>query len=101
MNLIDNAVKYSEKGTEIVISGNQAENEIMISVKDNGCGIPAEKLPRIFDSFYQCDESRNTEGNGLGLAIVKRIVTLLGGTVECISTEGKGTEMKIRLPKNF
>ena len=95
INIIDNAIKYSGDGKVIHIKGNQTENGICVSVKDEGIGIDPEKQAHIFDAFYQCEESHKTEGNGLGLSIVKRILELLNGRIECISDGKSGTEMRI------
>lgn len=99
LNLIDNAMKYSESGTVIHISGRNGTDGIAVSVRDEGSGIPVEKQEHIFDAFYQCEESHKKDGNGLGLSIVKRILELLNGSIECRSAAGKGTEMLVKVPK--
>lgn len=100
INLIDNAMKYSAPETVIHISGQINGESITVSVRDEGIGIPEEKQEHIFDAFYQCEESHKKDGNGLGLSIVKRITELLNGSIECRSTEGKGTEMVVKIPRN-
>lgn len=100
LNLIDNAMKYSAAGTVIHISGQVDDQGISVSVRDEGIGIPPEKQGRIFDAFYQCEESHKKDGNGLGLSIVKRILELLDGSIECRSKEGSGTEMLVSIGKN-
>lgn len=98
INLIDNAMKYSDARTTIHISGRRVgEHGVLVSVRDEGIGIPEEKQTYIFDKFYQCDESHRKEGNGLGLSIVKRVVELLDGELECRSKEGAGAEMLVLL----
>jgi two-component system phosphate regulon sensor histidine kinase PhoR len=99
INLVDNAVKYTERG-EINVSLAGREREIEIRVKDTGPGIAAEHLPRIFERFYVVDRSRSREqgGTGLGLAIAKHIVLLHDGRIEVVSHPGQGTEFLITLP---
>ncbi len=97
-NLIDNAVKYSGENSSIWITGKIEREYLIVSIRDEGNGISLEKQPKIFDKFYQCEESHKDQGNGLGLSIVKRIVELLGGNITCISEVGKGTNMEVRLP---
>ena len=96
INLLDNAVKYSSPGNVILVSGKTEDAHPVVRVSDEGIGISAEKLPHIYDRFYQCDGSHNNAGNGLGLSIVKRIVELIGGELTCTSTEGKGTTFTVR-----
>lgn len=99
-NLLDNALKYSGAGSTIAVQGKRQNGQILISVKDSGCGIPAEHLPRLFERFYRVDKarSRNLGGTGLGLAIVKHIVQAHQGTVSVESTVGKGSVFTIHLP---
>lgn len=98
LNLIDNAVKYSETGKTIHITGELAAGSICVRIRDEGIGIPADKQAHIFERFYQCDESHQEKGHGLGLSIVKRILELLGGQIDCQSKLGEGTEMMVALP---
>jgi two-component system phosphate regulon sensor histidine kinase PhoR len=100
LNLIDNAVKYSKPGGRIEITANHTDKEIIISVKDNGCGIEKEHLSRIFERFYVVDKSRSRKlgGTGLGLAIVKHIAQVHGGYVTVESTPGLGSTFTIHLP---
>lgn len=99
-NLLDNALKYSGAGSTIAVQGKRQNGQILISVKDSGCGIPAEHLPRLFERFYRVDKarSRNLGGTGLGLAIVKHIIQAHQGTVTVESTVGKGSVFTIHLP---
>ena len=99
INLVDNAVKYTEHG-EIHVSLASQEKEIEIRVRDSGQGIAAEHLSRIFERFYVVDPSRSREqgGTGLGLAIAKHIVLLHDGRIEAVSQPGQGTEFIITLP---
>ena len=101
-NLLDNALKYSNNNGEVRLRGEQRGNEIALSVSDQGIGIGAEDLPRIFERFYRADKARSRElgGTGLGLAIVKHIAQLHGGRVEAESEPGKGTTVRVILPSN-
>ncbi|HTQ39145.1 MAG TPA: ATP-binding protein [Pirellulales bacterium] len=100
MNLIDNAVKYSEPGGQVQIAATATEEEISVAVRDQGCGIAAEHLPRLFERFYRVDRARSRKlgGTGLGLAIVKHIVLAHQGQVSVSSTPGEGSVFCIHLP---
>jgi two-component system phosphate regulon sensor histidine kinase PhoR len=100
INLIDNSVKYTPPGGRIIVGSLRAETETIIYVKDNGFGIPAESLPRIFERFYRVDKGRSREmgGTGLGLSIVKHIVERHGGKVSVESEPGKGSEFRVAIP---
>lgn len=98
LNLIDNAVKFSEPNCAFRISAEKSEKEIRISVMNTGPDIPAQSLPYIFDKFYQADESHSGKGNGIGLAVVKRIVQLHGGNVTVESGGGK-TAFTVTIPQ--
>ena len=98
INLIDNAIKYSGENCKIDISVKRLNDKsVKVSIRDNGIGIEEEKLHRIFDKFYQCEESHKKSGSGLGLSISKRIVELLNGTIECRSKKDFGTTMVVTL----
>ncbi len=99
-NLLENAVRYSPKGSAIEVVVGQTEDKARVTVRDRGAGISAADLPRIFDRFYRGDPSRNraTGGFGLGLAIVKALVEAYGGTIAAESTPGEGTSMTVELP---
>ena len=100
VNLLDNAVKFSPPGRLIVIGGAPENGGWKISVRDQGCGISAEHLPRLFERFYRVDKARSRQsgGTGLGLAIVKHIVKAHGGTVAVTSQLGSGSTFSITLP---
>lgn len=98
LNIIDNAIKYSARGSTIHVTGDSTPNYICVRIRDEGIGIPEDKQPHIFERFYQCDESHQEKGHGLGLSIVKRILELIGGQIACKSQFGKGTEMVVALP---
>ena len=100
VNLIDNAVKYSETDAEVRIESHCSETELLISVCDHGCGIAKEHLPRLFERFYRVDKARSRKlgGTGLGLSIVKHIVQSHNGHVTVESTPGQGSIFTIHLP---
>jgi heavy metal sensor kinase len=100
LNLLDNAIKYTDPGGNVTITCHQSDNWIEIVIEDTGIGIPAEFLPLIFDRFYRVDSSRTPEvkGTGLGLAISRSIVEAHSGTIECSSTPGIGSRFCVRLP---
>ncbi len=98
INLIDNAVKFSpEKGT-VEVNIKTDEDSIYVSVINSGKEIPPEKRERIFNKFYQADESHSSEGNGVGLAVVKRVVELHNGEVK-VNCEHNMTMFTVKLPK--
>lgn len=101
VNLLENAVKYSPEGEEIVIEVVENDDEVKVMVTDNGTGIPNNELPRIFERFYRIDmaRSRKTGGTGLGLSIVKHLVENHGGKVGVTSQIGKGSTFFFTLPK--
>ena len=98
LNLIDNALKYSPTGSMLHITGKMADSCIIVSIRDEGIGIPKDKQKHIWNRFYQCDESHKAHGHGLGLAIVKCAIDSLGGKIKCLSSVGIGTEMLVTLP---
>jgi two-component system phosphate regulon sensor histidine kinase PhoR len=99
-NLIDNAVKYSNSGGQVIIRAVRREDGVYIEVEDRGTGIAKEYLPRLFERFYRVDPSRSRDmgGTGLGLAIVKHVAQAHGGRVTVESEEGKGSVFSIVLP---
>lgn len=99
-NTINNAIKYSPDGGVIKVRLQKLRDEIMISISDEGMGIPAEELDNIFTRFYRVDRARSRAmgGTGLGLAISKEVVEQHGGQIWARSTEGKGTTIFITLP---
>jgi len=98
-NLIGNAFKYSPAGTRVTLTARADPGEIVAIVADQGIGIPAEDLPRLFETFHRAANVGNISGTGLGLAIVKRAVELHGGKVDVDSTLGEGTRFTVRLPR--
>lgn len=101
-NIISNALKYSPEGGTIVFSMLQELGKIVISVSDEGVGIPKDKLEKIFERFYRVDKARTRKmgGTGLGLAIAKEVVEAHGGKIWAESTEGLGTTIYFSLPYN-
>ncbi|MDX6230890.1 MAG: two-component system, OmpR family, sensor histidine kinase SenX3 [Frankiales bacterium] len=99
-NLIDNAVAYSPENTRVAVAIRATQDAVEVSVTDQGIGIAAGDVDRIFERFYRVDpaRSRATGGTGLGLAIVKHIVTNHGGTISVWSTPGAGSTFTVRLP---
>ena len=99
-NLIDNSIKYSNENSKILIVGNILKNNLILSIEDEGIGIPKEEINSIFRRFYRVDKSRNRkiEGNGLGLAIVKNLLLNLNGKIEIDSDIGKGTKIILTIP---
>ena len=96
-NLCDNSIRYSKDGGKVQIDVSNDNNRIMLTVSDNGIGIPLEHQSRIFERFYRVDKSHSKDsgGTGLGLSIVKHAVACHGGTIKLDSTVGKGTTIKI------
>ncbi|MCE7063583.1 ATP-binding protein [Dyadobacter sp. CY343] len=102
-NLISNAVKFTHSGSifvSLIFNQRDHSNELVATVSDTGTGIAAEKLPYIFDRFYQADSSdiRPQEGTGIGLALTKELVDLLKGSIEVKSEPGKGTVVTVHIP---
>ena len=99
-NLIENAIEHSEKGSSVLLTVEQLQDSISILVSDQGCGIAAEHLPRLFERFYRVDKSRSRKfgGTGLGLAIVKHVALAHRGEVSVTSVVGGGSRFKITLP---
>ena len=102
VNLLDNAIKYSDSQSSIMLKSHQQNSEMIISVQDQGIGIAQKHLPRLFERFYRVDKarSRNMGGTGLGLAIVKHIARAHGGHVSVESKLGEGSCFSIHLPQN-
>lgn len=101
-NLIDNAIKFSNNDSSIIISASEKGDKISVSIKDFGIGIPKESISKIWERFYKTDLSRGKDkkGTGLGLSIVKDIITAHKEYIDVVSTEGVGTEFIFALPKS-
>jgi two-component system phosphate regulon sensor histidine kinase PhoR len=100
VNLVDNAIKYSDPGGEVRVTGEADEEGVTIRVRDGGCGIEPKHLPRLFERFYRVDKARSRElgGTGLGLAIVKHITLVHRGSIHVESEVEQGTTFTLRLP---
>lgn len=103
MNLVDNAIKFSTKGGKIIIKAGIQEKKIIISVKDTGIGINAKDIGKLFSKFGRLNNAFSSmsqvPGTGLGLYICKKLTELMGGNIDLVSEEGKGSEFIVRLPK--
>ncbi len=102
-NLVSNAIRYTLANGKIIISVRKRASEIVLSVKDNGIGIPKEAQPHIFERFYRVDEARSREqgGSGLGLSIAHKAAVSLGAKIELESTLGSGSEFSLVLPSRL
>ena len=101
VNLVDNAIKYSAEGSAVEVGLAETDDEIVVSVTDQGQGVAREHLPRLFERFYRVDKARSRDlgGTGLGLAIVKHIAQIHGGRVSVDSVVGRGSTFRIHLPR--
>jgi signal transduction histidine kinase len=100
-NLTDNAVKYTPPGSTVQVSLFREGDQVVLTVEDNGIGIPEDDLPHIFERFYRVDKmrSRAIGGTGLGLSIVKDTVENRGGSITAAARQGGGTVFTVRLPR--
>jgi two-component system sensor histidine kinase SenX3 len=100
LNLLDNAIKYSEPGESVEIGARVVDGRVAFVIRDHGIGIPSRDLERIFERFYRVDRarSRDTGGTGLGLAIVRHIAQAHGGDVTVQSREGEGSTFTLSIP---
>jgi signal transduction histidine kinase len=101
LNLLDNAIKYSDPGARVDVKIEEGVSSLTVEVKDTGVGIPQEDLGQLFERFYRVDKdrSRATGGSGLGLAISRQIVEMHGGDLSVESAVGEGSTFRVRLPK--
>jgi signal transduction histidine kinase len=97
-NLLANAIRYAGQGTTCVVEVSETGGGPQLSVSDDGKGVDAVDLPRLFERFYRGDQARTSRGTGLGLAIVKHVVTAGGGEVEATSEVGQGLTITARFP---
>jgi two-component system, NtrC family, sensor histidine kinase KinB len=97
-NLLDNAITYTDRGGKITLSAGRKDSQISFSIKDTGIGIPPEHAPHVFDRFFRVPGQSRGGGTGLGLAIAREIISAHGGTIQCDSVPGKGTEFRFTLP---
>ena len=99
-NLLDNAIKYTPSGGTVTVSLSEKDAQVLVSVKDTGCGISPRDLPRIFERFYRCDQSRSKPGIGLGLSLARAIVRAHGGDITATSIPGQGSTFTVTLLKS-
>ncbi|MDR1959128.1 MAG: HAMP domain-containing protein [Planctomycetaceae bacterium] len=101
-NIVDNAIKFSHAGSEVLLNISREEHDLLIRCSDHGCGIPQEEQKKVFDRFYQSKTAKSGDnrirGTGLGMAIVKHAAERLGGKIVLESQPGKGTMITIRIP---
>lgn len=97
INLINNAIKYTNEGGKISILLNENNDNIIVTVKDNGIGMSKEQVEHIFERYYQADKSKHSKGLGIGLSIVYRVMELVGGKIEVESELGKGSKFIVTL----
>jgi signal transduction histidine kinase len=98
INLLSNALKYSKEGQSVYLKTQIYDNELYISVKDQGIGIPEEDRKHLFERFFRANNVEAIQGTGLGLNIVKKYVELMEGTIDFESTVDKGSIFKIFIP---
>ncbi len=98
INLISNAIKYSPEQSIITINAQKTDSKLILSIEDQGMGIPLEDQKHLFERFFRAQNVTNLQGTGLGLNIVKRYLDLMGGEIECMSIENQGTTFKVSLP---
>lgn len=98
INLISNAIKYSQPETEINVSLNQKDSAIEISIQDHGMGIPMDEQKRLFERFFRAKNATNIHGTGLGLNIVKKYVEMLGGDISFVSKLNEGSTFTVKIP---
>ena len=101
LNLLNNAVKYTNAGGKITVKCFAKDKKVHVIVKDDGIGINSDVKDKIFEKFYQVDGIHSRGGLGLGLTLCKKIVELFNGTITCVSEEGKGAEFTIIIPQNL
>ena len=100
-NLIDNAIKYTPSEGQVNVSAAVDASHVVVAVKDTGVGISHRDLPRIFERFYRCDQSRSQEGIGLGLSLAQAIARAHGGDIAVMSMPNQGSTFTVTLPKSF
>jgi signal transduction histidine kinase len=99
-NLLDNAIRYTDRGGSVRVEAVPRDGSAVVSVSDTGAGIPSRDLPRIFERFYRVDRarSRETGGTGLGLSIARHVAEQHGGRIEATSELGRGSVFLLALP---
>ena len=97
-NLAENAIRYAGPGATLTLAAERDSEHVVLVGRDDGIGVEASELPRLFERFYRGDRARASRGTGLGLAIVKHVVSQAGGTVEARGGRGRGLEVRCELP---
>lgn len=97
-NLISNAIKFTPNNGFVYLCAETKNDQLLLTVEDNGCGIPNQDLPYIFDAFYQGKSNSRSSGTGIGLSLVKQLVEAMNGSIKVESEEGKGTKFTITFP---
>ncbi|MDF0699748.1 ATP-binding protein [Rhizobium sp. MC63] len=97
-NLFSNAVKYAPESPNVHVTGWQEGESVCITVRDEGIGIDADDLPKMFQRYFRARSSTGIAGTGIGLNLVKQIVELHGGTIQVASSRGNGTTVTLRIP---
>lgn len=100
-NLLDNAIKFTPAGGNVILSSSGTDTQLKISIIDSGIGIENDVLPHIFERFYRADRSRSTPGNGLGLSLARSIARAHGGEITVKSQPGKGSTFTVILPRKY
>jgi signal transduction histidine kinase len=98
-NLTENAIRYAGRGATFRLEAAADGDDVVVRAVDDGVGVPAEALPRLFERFYRVDPARSSAGSGLGLAIVKHIVVAARGSVEALHAPGGGLEVRCRIAR--
>jgi signal transduction histidine kinase len=99
VNLLENAIKYSEPGSEVVLELQSAADRVTLRVTDEGIGVPEAEVADLFSPFYRATNAVSRPGTGMGLPIVKKSAQLLGATVELRTAVGSGSEFTVVLPR--
>jgi signal transduction histidine kinase len=97
VNLVDNAIKYTPRGGRVDLSAEVRGDDMSLTVKDSGAGIPEWEIPRIWERLYRGDKSRSQRGLGLGLSLVRAIINAHGGRIDLESAVGQGSSFTIHL----
>jgi len=97
-NLVQNSIRYAGPASTCSVSVGEEDGALVLAVRDDGAGVRASELPRLFERFYRADQARTSRGTGLGLAIVKHVVNAAGGTVDAYSSPGNGLQVVCRFP---
>jgi signal transduction histidine kinase len=102
-NLVDNAIKYTDKGNIVIIAEKSADHKLIVKVKDTGIGMSEQFLPKLFNSFTQEEQgyTRSYDGNGLGMALVKNYCDVISAEISVESEKGKGTTFTIAVPNIY